>query len=94
MKNALTAAALLVCLSLAASQDASVRDAMAAKLPIPSRGEVSIQAYGDKNKLCQEWTDGCRACTRPESGDAVCSNIGIACQPKAINCTKRAEQKK
>ena len=94
MKNALTTAALLVCLSLAASQDATVRDAMAAELPIPPRGEVSIQGYGDKNKLCQEWTDGCRTCTRPESGDAVCSNVGIVCQPKAISCSKRAEQKK
>jgi hypothetical protein len=94
MKNALTAAALLVCLSLAASQDSSIRDAMAAELPIPPRGEVSIQGYADKNKLCQEWTDGCRTCTRPESGDAVCSNPGIACQPKAISCTRRAEQKK
>ena len=50
MKNALTAAALLVCLSLAASQDSSIRDAMAAELPIPPRGEVSIQGYGDSNK--------------------------------------------
>jgi hypothetical protein len=94
MKNALTAVALLVCLSLAASQDSSIRDAMAAELPIPPRGEVSIQAYGDKNKLCQEWTDACRTCTRPESGHASCSNIGIACQPKTIGCTRRAEQKK
>ena len=93
MKNALTAAALLVCLSLAASQDSSIRDAMAAELPIPPRGEVSIQGYGDSNKTCQEWTDGCRTCMRPESGDPVCSNIGIACQPKAISCTRRAERK-
>jgi len=25
---------------------------------------------------------------------ATCSNLGIACQPKAISCTKRAEEKK
>ena len=94
MKNLFTAAALFVCLLLAASQDSSVREAFAAELPIPPRGAVSIQGYGDQNKLCQEWTDGCRTCTRPESGDAVCSNPGIACQPKAISCSRRAEEKK
>ena len=94
MRNVFTAAVLFCCLLLAASQDSSVREATAAELPIPARGEVSIQGYGDSNKMCQEWTDGCRACTRPENGDPTCSNPGIACQPKAISCTRRAEQKK
>jgi hypothetical protein len=94
MRNVFTAAVLFACLLLAASQDSSIRDAMAADLPVVPRSEVSIQGYGDSDKACQEWTDGCRTCTRPESGDAVCSNPGIACQPKAISCTKRAEQKK
>jgi hypothetical protein len=94
MRNVVTAAALFCCLLLAASQDSSVREAMAAELPIPPRGGVSIQGYGDNNKICQEWTDGCRTCTRPESGDPVCSNPGIACQPKAISCSRRAEEKK
>src|SRR5262245_55013250 len=94
MKNALTVAVLLVCLSLAASQDSSVRDAMAAELPIPSRTEVSIQGYGDSDKTCQEWTDGCRTCQRGADGAPVCPNIGPACQPKAINCAKRVEEKK
>ena len=60
----------------------------------PSAEEASLHAYGDANKTCQEWTDGCRTCTRPQSADAVCSNIGIACQPKAISCTRQAEEKK
>jgi hypothetical protein len=94
MRNVCTIAALFLCLLLAASQDSSIRDAIAAELPIPSLADVSIQGYGDKNQTCQEWTDGCRACTRPESGVATCSNLGIACQPKAISCTKRAEEKK
>jgi hypothetical protein len=94
MRNVLTVAALLLCLLLAASQDSSIRDAIAAELPIPSAGGLSIQAYGDKNKTCQEWTDGCRACTRRESGETTCSNPGIACQPKAISCAKSAEEKK
>lgn len=93
MKKALTAAALLLCLLLAASQDSSIRDAIAAELPVPPREDISIQAYGEKNKTCQMWTDGCRTCER-SGAEATCSNIGIACQPKAISCTKRVEEKK
>jgi hypothetical protein len=62
--------------------------------PTPSSQDASLHGYGDKEKTCQEWTDGCRICTRPDSGDAICSNIGIACQPKSISCTRRAEEKK
>jgi hypothetical protein len=94
MKKVLTAAALLLCLLLAASQDSSTRDAVAAELPIPSAEDISIQAYGDKNKSCQEWTDGCRTCQRSDAKEPACSNIGIACQPKAISCTKRTEPPK
>jgi len=36
---------------------------------------------------CERWTDECVTCTRQQNDDApVCSNIGIACQPKAIRC--------
>jgi hypothetical protein len=60
----------------------------------PAQEEVSLHGFGDADKTCQEWTDGCRTCARPGSGEVVCSNIGIACQPKAISCTRRAEEKK
>jgi hypothetical protein len=52
----------------------------------PAAEAPSIQGYGDSNKTCQEWTDGCRSCRRSDAGGAVCSNIGIACQPKAVVC--------
>lgn len=46
--------------------------------------DVSVQA-GPPN--CARWTDDCVNCTRGAAGDApVCSNIGFACQPKAIRC--------
>lgn len=32
--------------------------------------------------LCKSFTDGCRTC----SDSYVCSNIGIACQPKGWSC--------
>ena len=39
---------------------------------------------------CIEATDGCRRFTRAGDGmfDAA-NNIGIACQPKPLSCTKR-----
>lgn len=62
--------------------------------PTPAQEEASLHSFGDTDKACQEWTDTCRTCTRPDNGEAVCSNIGIACQPKAISCTRRADEKK
>ncbi|RTL51912.1 MAG: hypothetical protein EKK40_09325 [Bradyrhizobiaceae bacterium] len=36
---------------------------------------------------CSRWTDDCVSCTRGADGEApACSNIGAACQPKAIRC--------
>ena len=63
----------------------------AAELAIPSRPapkaipkDVSVQT-GPSN--CARWTDECISCTRGATGESpVCSNIGFACQPKAIRC--------
>jgi len=68
---------------------AACNAATAAELAIPPRGalkasNVSVQA-GPPN--CRRWTDSCVNCTRGAKGEqAVCSNIGFACQPKAIRC--------
>jgi hypothetical protein len=32
------------------------------------------------------WVSECQACTRTSAGKLVCSNIGIACQPKTSRC--------
>jgi hypothetical protein len=53
--------------------------------------EVAVQSYGRAATDCLAWTDGCVSCIRQQSGgDYSCSNIGIACQPNAIECTRRA----
>jgi hypothetical protein len=39
--------------------------------------------YGNDHPSCQSWTDDCRTCTA-----AGCSNVGIACQPGPIRCSK------
>jgi hypothetical protein len=64
--------------------------AAAAELAIPPRkapkdtGNFSLQS-GPPN--CGRWTDGCVNCTRGAKDEpTTCSNIGFACQPKAIRC--------
>jgi hypothetical protein len=60
----------------------------------PNSEEASMLGYGDREKSCSEWTDACMTCTRASNGDPLCSNIGFACQPKAISCVKRNEPAK
>jgi hypothetical protein len=36
---------------------------------------------------CAVWTDRCVTCER-EAGRIFCSNIGIACQPQAVECVR------
>jgi hypothetical protein len=62
--------------------------------PPGSAEDASMHGYGDIDKTCQEWTDGCRTCRRSGAGAPVCPNIGIACQPKAITCERRDEPPK
>lgn len=65
--------------------------ALAAELDIPPRPapeNVSMQK-GPPN--CSRWTDDCVNCARSTEGEApLCSNIGVACQPKAIRCLSPA----
>jgi hypothetical protein len=67
--------------------------------PVPSQQtqpatEASIHAYGDRNKSCLTWTDRCRTCQRGNGDEVHCSNIGIACQPAEITCTRKEEPAK
>ena len=57
----------------------------------PSTEPPSVQHYGDIDTICLRWTDSCRACSRSADGAPVCSNIGIACQPKKVECLERRE---
>lgn len=85
-------------ISVAASS-ALASAAFAADLPLrpapKAKQERALPAKepNDFDKLgadCLEATDGCRRFTRAGDGlfDAA-SNIGIACQPKPLSCTKR-----
>ena len=62
----------------------SVRTAELDIPPRPSPDDLSMQE-GPPN--CTRWTDGCVNCSRDVEDEApVCTNIGVACQPKAIRC--------
>jgi hypothetical protein len=66
-------------------------DAPAAKSPLPPN-DPAVQAQPPG---CAAWTDRCVICQR-DGGKITCSNIGIACQPQAIECVRAepAEEKK
>jgi hypothetical protein len=53
--------------------------------------EVDIFSYGEVDKTCMRWTDGCRNCSRGSGPMPDCGNIGIACQPQdKVTCFGRA----
>jgi hypothetical protein len=58
---------------------------------VPSN-DPAVQAHPPG---CAAWTDRCVTCQR-EAGKISCSNIGVACQPQAVECVRRepAEEKK
>ncbi|WP_424629384.1 hypothetical protein [Bradyrhizobium sp. SYSU BS000235] len=61
---------------------------LAAELDVPPPGKPKELSVFVNQPNCSRWTDECVTCTR-ETDTAtapVCSNIGIACQPKAIRC--------
>ena len=56
--------------------------------PALKRGTpVSIQAYGQQNPACREWTNGCVLCVSTD-GHAQCSTPGIACTPAGLTCKR------
>ena len=71
--------------------------AVAAELAIPPRRPTADFSMQKGPPNCARWTDECVNCARgATTGEApVCSNIGFACQPKAIRClTPQASQNK
>jgi hypothetical protein len=58
----------------------------------PAASETNIFNYGEVDKTCMRWTDGCRNCSRGSGPMPNCGNIGIACQPQdKVTCFGRAQ---
>ena len=55
----------------------------------PDSGQIErhVHNYGEIDRSCLRWTDQCRICSRTGG----CSNIGIACQPAAIECLEHEQ---
>ena len=65
-----------------------ISGALAAELDVPPPATSKELSVYVNQPNCSRWTDECVTCTRESDTAAapVCSNIGIACQPKAIRC--------
>jgi hypothetical protein len=81
----------LLILLLASAAFLAAGVSFAAELEIPPRTapeDISVHK-GPPN--CGRWTDECVNCSRGAADEApVCSNIGFACQPKAVRCLSPA----
>jgi hypothetical protein len=59
----------------------------------PAASEANIFTYGEVDKTCMRWTDGCRNCGRGSGPMPNCGNIGVACQPQdKVTCFSRASE--
>jgi hypothetical protein len=81
----------LILLTLTAALAAT--GACAAELEIPPPGKPKELSIYVNQPNCTRWTDECVTCSRGDDGKApTCSNIGFACQPKAIRCVGDSPQ--
>jgi hypothetical protein len=87
-----TAAGTAVMAAEPALPTADVVPDLPAKPPMPP-DDPAVQAH---LRGCTVWTDRCVTCEREAAGRIFCSNIGIACQPQAVEClrSETAEEKK
>jgi len=80
------------CENCAAEQTLPSADIVPDQPAAPPSNDPAVQA---RLPGCAVWTDRCVTCQH-EAGKISCSNIGIACQPQAIECLRSepAEDKK
>ena len=73
--------------SLVAVALAAAGVSLAADLPLRTQQPAATSPMTPPTAACREWSDGCRTCQRGAGGEVSCSNVGIACVPKAAACT-------
>jgi hypothetical protein len=85
-------ALMVALLAMSSLTGSSVRTA---ELEIPPRQPADNFSIQKGPPNCSRWTDECVNCLRGADGEApVCSNIGFACQPRAIRCIGSEPAKK
>jgi hypothetical protein len=52
-------------------------------------GQDQVSSYGTEERDCLAWNDGCQICVRKPNQSASCSNVGIACLQRKVNCDER-----
>ena len=57
--------------------------------PPPQTTPAADTPFAPPDATCLEWTDNCRTCQRPPSGEIACSNVGVACVLQPPRCTRR-----
>ena len=92
LASAAAGAAEAPCANCAAEQTLPSADIVPNQPAAPPSNDPAVQA---RLPGCVVWTDRCVTCQH-EAGKVSCSNIGIACQPQAIECLRSepAEDKK
>jgi hypothetical protein len=60
---------------------------LAADLPLRTQQPAATSPMTPPTATCREWSDGCRSCQKAADGEVSCSKVGIACVPKAMQCT-------
>jgi len=84
MRNVMLRSCATMLLLMVMIATAGVRSA---EIDIPPPGKPKELSVYVNQPNCLRWTDDCVNCSRGEDGKApTCSNIGFACQAKAIRC--------
>jgi hypothetical protein len=94
-RRAAARAAVVAAVSLAFAVTLASSSALgqpATSAPVTPAPAPSVQGYGDHDKTCTSWTDGCVSCQMGANDAIACSNTGIACQPQAIACLVRRKE--
>jgi hypothetical protein len=82
-----TLAAIVVAIATMATAHAVEAPAPPACANCPTGAPPDDPAVQANMPGCAAWTDRCVTCERTE-GKIACSNIGIACQPQALQCLR------
>jgi len=92
MNTLLKVAFAMLAMAALAGTSAAAQQAAQTTPPVSAQAEKHLHNYGELDATCVRWTDRCRTCTRGISETPICSNIGVACQPREVECMERLDK--